>query len=202
MAPNTKPDGADNPAGRALNRRVTIMFAVKAPARPTRSAAGAPPPPAAGSGAAHAHLRAAHAAGSPDTYQVTVDGLYREGDLAVLKLTITCASASRSVQRHGSGADFDGQPDASRRSRPPEVLRPGFSAARSSGFYLTDPTTGTEYIPAPRHRRSGPDRRGQHRHMATGDSYPVWVYLPGSAGRRRQSETVVLPGARQLASAR
>ena len=31
VAPNTKPDGTDNPAGRALNRRVTITFAVKAP---------------------------------------------------------------------------------------------------------------------------------------------------------------------------
>ena len=30
VAPNTNPDGSDNPAGRALNRRVTITFARKA----------------------------------------------------------------------------------------------------------------------------------------------------------------------------
>ncbi len=31
VAPNTKTDGSDNPEGRALNRRVTISFAVKVP---------------------------------------------------------------------------------------------------------------------------------------------------------------------------
>ena len=37
VAPNSFPNGQDNPAGRALNRRVTIVFAVKKPTPPGAS---------------------------------------------------------------------------------------------------------------------------------------------------------------------
>ncbi|MGI8752786.1 MAG: protein kinase domain-containing protein [Acidimicrobiales bacterium] len=51
IAPNTNGDGSDNPAGRALNRRVTLAYSVKAPEAPAPPAATGqpgPPPGAAG----------------------------------------------------------------------------------------------------------------------------------------------------------
>lgn len=91
VAPNRGPDGRDNPAGRARNRRVTIGFAVNA-GRPASAPSATPAPsPVAGPTQHSADYRIV----SPGTGDVTdlrvdVGGVRRVGRLAVLDLRITC----------------------------------------------------------------------------------------------------------------
>ncbi|MBV9606256.1 MAG: OmpA family protein, partial [Solirubrobacterales bacterium] len=142
VAPNTRPGGADNPAGRALNRRVTISFKVNRPAAPAALPATSAPPPASGNSQTGT-FQAAESSGT-DTYRVSANRLYRSGALVVLELTITCESAAGSGGTC-SGADFAGTPTI-----PPVPASQQFSfqdqGDSASAIYLTDPSTGNEYI--------------------------------------------------------
>ena len=170
VAPNTKPDGSDNPAGRALNRRVTITFPVKAltsAAPPVAASAG--PPAQAGT----AHTIDYHAPGSNNQWRVTINGLYREGNLAVMKLSITCT-----VQAGCNGAtDFVGS-----QSVPPVTFTQDFLASGNNalwtlgGFYLTDPTTGTEYIPVYQ-GAADPLTSPLNPNMGADETFPAWIYF-------------------------
>jgi OmpA-OmpF porin, OOP family len=185
VAPNTKPDGSDNPAGRALNRRVTIVFAVKAPSRPAPppGAAAAPAPPSAqsrtisfsindGSGTSH--------------YLATVDGLYRENDLVVLKMNVECASAS------ANSCDGEIELEGSNTVPPVPMDAKNENYDTISAFYLRDPASGTEYIPL--HDTDGrPLTAGVDVYMGVGQSYPVWAYFPAPAASTT-ALTVVAPG--------
>lgn len=190
VAPNTLPGGGDNPAGRALNRRVTISFTVKRPVAPAPLPAATPSEPA-GSGSLSATFSAAHASGSPDTYQVTADHLFRDGGTAVLELTITCQSASGSSSGTCSGADFAGTPTV-----PPVPASQQFSfqdqGGTASAIYLTDPASGTQYIPL-RDADGVALTAGVNPSIKTGDSYPLWLMYPAPPAAT-SSETVVLPG--------
>jgi outer membrane protein OmpA-like peptidoglycan-associated protein len=190
VAPNTKPDGSDNPAGRALNRRVTISFPVNAPTQPT-----APAPPAAAPSTQAATARTVDYTvtqpGETNRYQVTVGGLYREGNLAVLKLEITCTLPVS--QSCNAATDFIGS-----QSIPPITFTKNFLASSFSnfwslgGFYLTDPDTGTEYIPV--YQTSGePLTATLSNNMVPGETYPVWVYL-SAPPPSTTAVTVSLPG--------
>lgn len=165
VAPNTKPDGSDNPAGRALNRRVTISFAVKAPPKPTPPApASVAPPsaPAAGSGQTTTYT-ANDGGGDTSTYRVKLDRLFRSGDLAVLQLTATCEKGVTSTNACVSGNDFSSTgaptvPPTTYDSQPHSsfTTRSALNSAGQSTYilaldaptavYLTDPT-GRDYVP-------------------------------------------------------
>jgi outer membrane protein OmpA-like peptidoglycan-associated protein len=187
VAPNTKPDGSDNPAGRALNRRVTISFPVNATTPPAPPAPAPAAPPAQ---AATARTVDYQPPGSSYHWQVTINGLYREGNLAVMKLSITCAVAA--AQNCNGANDFEGSQNVPPVTFTKDFLAPGLSLWTLGGFYLTDPTTGTDYIPV--HQGSGdPLTSPLSNHMAPGERFPSWIYLsapPSSV----TAVTVSLPG--------
>jgi outer membrane protein OmpA-like peptidoglycan-associated protein len=188
VAPNTKPDGSDNPAGRALNRRVTITFQVKAPTPAT--------PPVAAPTTAPAQAGAARTVdfqvpGSDNQWRVAVNGLYREGNLAVMKLSITCAL--QAGQTCDGPTDFIGSQSVPPVTFTKNFLAQGFSAFWSlGGFYLTDPTTGTEYIPVYK-GAADPLTSLISNNMASGAAYPVWIYFSGPPASTT-AVTVSLPG--------
>ncbi len=185
VAPNTKADGSDNPAGRALNRRVTIAFPVKAltPAAPPIAA------PAAAAPAGAARSVDFQVPGSPNRWQVVINSFSRESNLAVMKLSITCT-----VQAGCDGAtDFIGS-----QSVPPVTFRQNFLAQPFSafwslgGFYLTDPATGTEYIPVYQ-AAADPLTSLISANMAAGETWSAWIYF-SAPPPSTTAVTVSLPG--------
>ncbi|MFZ0039840.1 MAG: OmpA family protein [Solirubrobacteraceae bacterium] len=169
VAPNTQPDGADNPAGRALNRRVTIVFAVKKLAPPK------PPAPAAPSTASAASSQTAtFKAGPPmnkDHYSLSVDSLFREGNLMVARLSIGCLTSGGCT----SESDMLGT-----NTVPPElapfqyVLNGAFGI---SGFYVVAPQSGTEYLVL--HNIGGAPLTGSvNANIGHGQVYKYWAYFP------------------------
>lgn len=186
VAPNTNPNGSDNPAGRALNRRVTIAFAVKAPTPPV--------PPVSAPAASSAQAGASREVdfqvpGSQNHWQVAVDGLYREGNLAVMKLRISCAPGAS--QDCNGAEDFEGSENVPPVTFSQNFLAKGLSLWTLGGFYLTDPTTGTEYIPV--HADDDPLAPRLNANMAPGESYPVWIYFAAPPSSTT-AVTVSLPG--------
>jgi OOP family OmpA-OmpF porin len=172
VAPNTKPDGSDNPAGRALNRRVTIVFAVKAPAKPV-------PLPQAGAQSAQPASTTGTATftiPTSSTYQVTAGPMFRDGNLLALRLTIHCVHGGGSPPASTCNAEEDLGGTA---TVPPQtVMNDPVDFFAVSGFYLEDPATGTIYIPL----------RDSYANPVTGTIYTgsmpsntantVWAYYP------------------------
>jgi OmpA-OmpF porin, OOP family len=189
VAPNTKPDGTDNPAGRALNRRVTIVFAVKAPSPP------APPPsaPAAATGQTGQSgplSFVVNSGGETTHYQFTMDGMFREGDLVVLRMTLDCLSVKGQV----AGNSCDGETDlGGTNTVPPQTENDAVVELNSlSALYLRDPATGNEYIPL--HDTDGtPLTSGVDGNITVGDAYPEWIYFPAPPSSV-SALTVVAPG--------
>lgn len=195
IAPNTKPDGSDYPAGRALNRRVTIAFAVKARAKPTPPPAPSntqtTPSPTAQPGSVTFTI------GDPQigahTYTATVNSLFRTGSLLVLRMAIDCTGATPSGGSCNTETDWAGTNTA-----PPLPLfsasshfdiRPFFS---TSGFYLLDPSSGSEYIPM--HDTLGdPLTANITALVGVHDTYQVWSYLPAPPASVSRL-TLVTPG--------
>jgi OmpA-OmpF porin, OOP family len=190
VAPNTLPGGADNPRGRALNRRVTISFTVRRAVTPAPLPATTPSQPTAGNSRS-ATFTAAQASGGSDTYQVTADHLFRDGDTVVLELTITCQSAGGSSSGTCSGDDFAGTPTV-----PPIPSSQQFSfqtqGGTASAIYLVDPSSGTQYIPL-RDADGVALTASVNPSIKAGDSYPLWLIYPAPPATT-SSETVVLPG--------
>ncbi len=176
VAPNTKPGGADNPAGRALNRRVTIAYAVKAPTQPAAPPASVPS--SAPQTAAATRTVTLKAEGDYlSTYTISAERLFRTGNLAVLEFSATCQNATSS---DGCDGEFDltGTPTA-----PPIPAEtggyPGGTAEldSASGMYLEDPATGTEYIPL--YNTDGvPLTSDVEAYMSPGTKQPLWIYFP------------------------
>jgi outer membrane protein OmpA-like peptidoglycan-associated protein len=197
VAPNTKPDGSDNPAGRALNRRVTISFAVKELARPSSppdvQQPTAPPP------AATARTVAYHAISGSDTdnYNIAVYSLVRDANMLVLHLGVGCRSVvAQDTSTCSSGFDFTGSqtvPPVTLSQNEMPLLGHYNIANTTSAFYLVDPTTGTQYIPL--HDTNGtPLSAGIAPSMPTGGyTYPLWIYFPAPP-TSTTSMTVVIPG--------
>jgi outer membrane protein OmpA-like peptidoglycan-associated protein len=189
VAPNTKPDGSDNPAGRALNRRVTISYPVKAPAPPT-------PPPAAvapqtsGSTGLTTNYTFSETPTSSSTYQVTVNRFFRDGALGVLELTARCTGLT-GPQRTGCDGEFDWGGSA---TVPPQTSRETGAASRdASGIYVTDPATGTDYIPV-RDSKGSVMTAGTSPWMGKSYTYPLWLYFPVPPAST-STVNVLLPGA-------
>ncbi len=176
VAPNTKPDGSDNPAGRALNRRVTISYVVKAAAQPTAPPASAPSS-AQQEGAATRTVTLNAAEGDyHSTYTVTADRLFRDGNVAVLEFTATCQNGPPSQGCDGV-LDLAGTPTA-----PPIPSEIGGQPSEveldsASGIYLEDPATGTEYIPL-YNTDGAPLTADVDPSMPIGTKQPLWLYIP------------------------
>ena len=116
-----------------------------------------------------------HVPGSENRWRVTVNGLYRESNLAVMKLSITCALETGKTC--DAPTDFTGS-----QSVPPATFTQNFLARAGDlwtlgGFYLTDPTTGTDYIPV--YRAAGePLSAPVANNMAAGRVLPAVDLLP------------------------
>jgi outer membrane protein OmpA-like peptidoglycan-associated protein len=147
VAPNTNPNGSDDPAGRALNRRVTIKYKVKAPAPPSPPATQAASPTASGNAAQTVTYRAP----TGSEYQVRVDHIYRDGDLVVAEFSAKClASYNNGCNwKYDFGAESPSQGSADVPPVPESADSiPGFNAAYSSvdAVYLQD-SLGSIYDP-------------------------------------------------------
>jgi outer membrane protein OmpA-like peptidoglycan-associated protein len=188
VAPNTKKDGSDNPAGRALNRRVTIAFPVDAVTTPTAPAPSAAAPPASSETARTVDYSQP---GQNNHWRVTINGVYREGNLAVMKLGITCTLPAG--QNCNAAQDFIGTETVPPADDAQNWLAQGPGSMWTlGGFYLTDPATGTDYIPV--YRGAGdPVTAPLSSSMPPGVTYPVWIYL-SAPPPSTTAVTVSLPG--------
>jgi hypothetical protein len=172
---------------------VTITFKVKSPAAPAplASTTSASPP---GGNSSTATFSSPHSSGGADTYRVTAGKLYRDGNTVILGLTVTCQSAAGEQSPSSgtcSGADFAGTPTV-----PPVPASQQFSfqtqGGTASAIYLTDPSTGTQYIPL-RDADGVALTAAVNPSIKAGDSYPLWLMYPAPPATTT-SETVVLPG--------
>jgi outer membrane protein OmpA-like peptidoglycan-associated protein len=190
VAPNTNPDGSDNPAGRALNRRVTVAFAA-APIRPT------PPAPiasAASPAAQSASMTFSRSfTGASDTYRVNDAGLSRNGNLLVLAMTLTCA-ASQPGNTCVPTIELAGVPTV-----PPQPVYANGPGGLSgpltrsiSAFALLDPSTGTESIPV-RRTDTLPLTSSIADPIPVNDGYRVWIYFAAPPAATT-SLTLISPG--------
>lgn len=173
IAPNTKLDGTDNPAGRALNRRVTIAFAAKAPAKPT------PPPQTAGSlgtqPQASTNGTATFTVNHNSTYQATADSLFHDGNLLALRITISCVSSQAPASSNNTcftENELGGTPTV-----PPQ--QPAQNEYLTfSGFYLEDPGTGTIYVPLRDSYTNPLTGYISDTNIPINNSYSAWAYYP------------------------
>ena len=118
-----------------------------------------------------------------------MDSLARENDLLVLKMTVGCVSTSVPA------GDCDGEFDFGGTHTVPPLT--GLSLGGDDynsidGFYLFDPSTGSEYIPL-RDTDNLPLVAGVNAFLHPGGSYPVWAYFPAPPPSV-SSLTVELPG--------
>lgn len=104
VAPNTKPDGSDNPKGRAKNRRVTVSYRLHREPRQTSaspSAASTPAPPGP------TRWTRSTGSGGSSTFEVTAHELRRHGDgLAVMRFAVKCVKGKQDgceLTRHVGG---------------------------------------------------------------------------------------------------
>lgn len=196
VAPNTNSDGSDNPAGRALNRRVTIEMQVRAPAPP------APPPAPAGrtqstaASSGPVTYRPA-GAGQKDTYAVQPVALFRDGGVAILHLELTCHAK-------GGGECFTVTELAGTATVPPVAAETTsqstfhFVPSVASGLYLTDPAGHSIYAPV--YDTSGAILANQlGSGPSDGTTFPVWVYFPAPAASVT-SMIVHMPGGKPALS--
>lgn len=188
VAPNTKKDGSDNPAGRALNRRVTIEFKVRAPAKPAPPAPATPPTSAQASGSLTAQFTANNFGTA--TYGVTADSIFRVGDMAVLRFNVRCLKVV-----DNSGLPCDGIENLGGTSTIPPV--PGYESTNgltyrtAAGFYLQD-AAGNEYIPAYAQAGGAPVTVQTSQYIGS-DPDPLWAYFPAPPASVT-SLSVVMPG--------
>ena len=188
VAPNTKKDGSDNPAGRALNRRVMITFAVRAPVKPAPPA----PAPPANTSPSSGSLTAKYTANNfgTATYGVTVNSLFRDGDMAVLRLDVECLDVV-----NNSGLPCDGIENLGGSSTIPPT--PGFQSTNSltyrtaGGFYLQD-SSGNDYIPVYASAGGAPMTAEISQYIGS-TPWSVWVYFPAPPPSVT-SVSVVMPG--------
>jgi hypothetical protein len=193
VAPNVKPDGSDNPAGRALNRRVTITFRVKAPVKPAAPAPQpAAPPPAAGSSHTATYQAVVPNVGT-STYAVTANRLYRSGDLVVLQLSLACQSNTSSNDACNTEFDWSGTPTV-----PPIPANDasqgqffGTHLDTLSAVYLSD-SSGAQYVPVT-DSDGTPLTTTLNAGSDVGSTRSVWLYFPGLPSST-STASVVMPG--------
>lgn len=186
VAPNTKPNGADNPAGRALNRRVTISYAVHAPVKPAAIAPAQPSSaPSAGSASRSATFTAETIGNSQ--YQLTADSLFRDGDMAVLRFSARCLNPP------SSGCDGILNLGGTTSIPPSPGYQNSFGVTYKTvgGVYLQD-ASGTDYITV--YDQPGTNPVAAETNPEIGSSpFSLWAYYPAPPPSVT-SVSVVLPG--------
>jgi hypothetical protein len=123
-------------------------------------------------------------------YQLTVNDLFREGNLLVLRLNLNCQSVTgqQAGGKCNGETDLEGTPTVP--PQPQSEVSDEFNSI--SGFYLRDPGTGTEYIPL--HDTDGlPLTSGVSSNLKVAVDYPQWIYFPAPPSSV-SSLTVVAPG--------
>ena len=192
IAANTNSDGSDNPAGRALNRRVTIGYNVTTAPPPTGPAPAPPTVPAPAGAEAPPpvdYITTTDGSGQTSRYHITVNSLVRDGNFVVLHLTAACTSSTN--RDDSSNSSCDGSSDfAGTDTVPPE--RNG-ALNTLAAIYLTDPTTNQVYIPV-HDSQTAPLTAAVDPGWPVGSTYPSWLYFPAPPTSVR-SITVELPGA-------
>lgn len=120
-----------------------------------------------------------------------MDRFFRDGALAVLELTATCTGWTNAT----SGSHCDGEFDwGGSGTVPPQTSRQtGVGSRDASGIYVTDPATGTEYIPV-RDSEGDVMTAGTSPAMPKAYTYPLWLYFPAPPSGT-SSVNVALPGA-------
>jgi hypothetical protein len=157
------------------------VFAATA-TRPTPPA----PAPATASAAPQTASMTFTAEGGSETYRAASPSLYRDGNLLVLTMTVSCASAS-------PGHDCVVLNDlAGTATIPPQPNINTAINATMSGFYLVDPATGNAYIPVVR-SDSVPATSSLVESIKNDDGYRVWSYFPAPPSTT-SSLTLVSPG--------
>jgi outer membrane protein OmpA-like peptidoglycan-associated protein len=189
VAPNTNRNGTDDPAGRALNRRVTIGYSVSAPVKPSPPAASTAP---AASSSTPASLTAKFTVDNfgTDTYGVKIGSLFRDADMAVLRLSVNCLKVTGN-----SGLPCDGIENlGGDNSIPPS---PGYKSIDGltyrtvSGFYLQD-ASGNDYVPVYARSSGDPVTAETNQYIGT-TPFSLWVYFPAPPATD-SSVTVFAPG--------
>lgn len=196
VAPNTTSTGADNPAGRRLNRRVTISYRVKVrqpPQAPPQVGAGAPP---ATAGPRTVTFRAVTPNNGTSTYTITADALYRVGNLAVLRFTARCQSPDGCDATYDFAGTTDDVPPLAADTLANHSLYNELDKA--SGVYLTDPGSGLSYAPVSAGQglyEAGPATLtvGINPNKFGSDPWPMWGYFPAPPATV-SSLNVVMPG--------
>ncbi len=188
VAPNTLPSGADNPAGRALNRRVTISYDVKQTVKPTPPVAATAPTAAAGSATTRSARFTIDNGPTTGTYLATVDALFRAGDMVVLRFNVKCEHATGSSNCDGI-VNFAG--DNSIPPFPGYKAQGGMTLRALGNVYLQD-TDGNDYIPVYT-PVNGQPVTAQVNQFIGGSPFPLWAYYPAPPPSVT-SMTVVLPG--------
>jgi OOP family OmpA-OmpF porin len=198
VAPNVTAGGGDDPAGRRLNRRITIFFAVRRSFRPS------PPPPvsspsvpsAGGPSVSYRYLTAgAGGATESERYRVGHARLVRTGRYVLLSLRVTCVQPGRTGSCSSSEAFAAG---TGAQAVPPEPEAAGTSpgAARDSpsAISLLDPASGTQYV-ASRDASNVPLGTTLNAPIPAGESLSIWECFPAPAAGTRALD-VILPGGR------
>ena len=182
VAPNTKPNGADNPAGRALNRRVPIAYAVKAPTQPAAPPASVPS--SAPQTAAATRTATLKAQGDYlSTYSITAERLFRTGNLAVLEFSATCQNRHQQRRVRWRVRPYR-HPDRAADPRIDRRLSRRGSRTRLGQRHLPRGSgDGNRIHTALQHRRSAAHFRRRGVHVARNDTAAVDL-LPRPAGIR------------------
>jgi outer membrane protein OmpA-like peptidoglycan-associated protein len=199
VAPNTTRSGADDPAGRRLNRRVTVSYhaARRSPASGSQSQTGTQSTTSTQAGGTlSTTFRVRVKASTASTYRVSTSSLYRVGNLVALRFTLKCLATS-DPSSGCDDEDFMGDP----RTVPPLTLNqlitatlvPGAAYNHAGGIYLTNPATREDYNPV------GAGDEVLAAALDANDfgkqSTALWAYFPAPPASAT-SMTVVMPGGR------
>jgi outer membrane protein OmpA-like peptidoglycan-associated protein len=197
VAPNTTSTGADDPAGRRLNRRVTVSYVIKRKP-PAPKPAPAPQTSSTTSTSAASSLSATFRVTAPSqgttTYTATIASLYRIGNLLALRFTAQCLS---STDQNGCDSDQGiGDFAATTTVVPPLPLGGNGTTNQgvyhhAGGVYLIDPGSGLYYNAV----GAGPAVLTAELNSGSFGTlpYPLWSYFPAPPASVT-SITVALPG--------
>ncbi|MBO0713319.1 MAG: hypothetical protein J2P59_01085, partial [Acidimicrobiales bacterium] len=185
----------DNPAGRALNRRVIISYAVTAPVQSVTVTGPAPTQPAGPSTVRFTETQQS-SNGDQNTYGVSFQSLVRQGPYAVLDLSVTCLNhdgATTNASCDGAddlGASYDVPPLPIDQEGGP-ASNDGWSSA--NGFYLQD-ASGNDYIAVNDGAPLGSLTSDTFaKSWSTGQANSVWIYFPAPAPTVHTID-VMMPG--------
>lgn len=197
VAPNTTRSGGDDPAGRALNRRVTIAYAVRRLMVPTPPPAPASPVPTGVT--AHSITFALNNPVYDSTWTATPLALFREGNLLVLHMTVTCTHSTNAGGSCNSEIELASAPTVP----PLSLLTLGQSTTDRAVFFtidafsLLDPSTGEQYVTLHSSDTHPLTARLDSPLTTIGAAYQTWAYFPAPPGGA-SSMTLVTPAGTRL----